>query len=442
MAGTFQNIGRRLAHAWNAFQAKEKNYGSTTSYDAGPSYNYNEAKNRNRLWNERTIVQAIYARISMDVAATPIRHIKLNNKGRYLSDMLTNLNDCLTVEANIDQPARMFRQDMALTLLDRGVIAIVPVDTDIDPTVSNSYDIKSLRVGTVVQWYAQKVQVRIYNDQKGKQEELILPKSMVAIVENPLYSVVNEPNSTLQRLTRKLMLLDQVDEQSASGKLDLIIQLPYVVKTEARRTEAEKRLKEIEFQLKGSQYGIAYTDGTEKVTQLNRPAENNLMAQVEYLTNLLYTQLGLTPEIMNGTATESAMLNYWNRSVEPILSAITEAMHRTFLTKTARTQGQAIRSIPNLFKIIPITMKDLATIADKLSRNEIVTPNELRDVIGLPPSDDPNSDKLGNRNMPANEQPPGAPPVNPSPVNSNPTPKAVNGANGNAPTKLKELTSK
>jgi hypothetical protein len=389
-----------LAHAWNAFQYQEENPNvQGLEANVGQSYNWRPDRHRFRVVNEKTIVTAIYVRMAIDAAAVPIRHVKLNKNRQYDSDILSGVNDCLTVEANIDQGATAFRQDIVMTLFDEGVAAIVPVDTTLNPLVTGGYDVQSMRVGRVLQWYPQHVRVRVYNEKSGRQEDLILPKNMVAIVENPLYSVMNEHSSTLQRLLRKLSLLDAVDEQSASGKLDLIIQLPYVVKTEGMRARAETRRKEIEFQLKGSQYGIAYTDGTEKITQLNRPAENNLMAQIQYLTELLYSQLGITNEVMNGTAQEEAMLNYYNRSIAPILTAITEALARTFLTKTARSQGQSIIYIRDPFRLVPV--KDLAEIADKFTRNEILSSNEMRGVIGFAPSDDPKANQLLNKNIPA-----------------------------------------
>lgn len=394
----------RLKHAWNAFVFQDKHpeevVKATSSGDFGGIYTSPPSRSRLRVSNERSIIGAIYTRLGIDVAAIPIKHVRVDNNDRYLSDMSTALNDCLTIEANIDQGARAFRQDIAMTLFDQGVAAIVPVDTTINPlsTGTGGYDVNSMRVGQVMQWKAQSVCVRVYNDQKGVKQDIWLPKNMVAIVENPLYSVMNEHSSTLQRLIRKLNLLDAVDEQSASGNLDIIIQLPYVIKTEARRLEAEKRLKEIEFQLKGSQYGIAYTDGTEKITQLNRPAENNLMNQIQYLTTMLYGQLGITDEIMNGTANEMAMLNYYNRTIEPILGAITEAIKRTFLTKTGRTQGQSIMYIRDPFNLVPVA--DLAAIADKFTRNEILSSNDMRAVIGFPPSSDPKANQLLNKNLP------------------------------------------
>jgi hypothetical protein len=391
----------RIKHAWNAFIFQEKHPIGTVSetQNLGTSYSYRPDRNRLRVFNERSIVSSIYTRLGIDVASVDIKHVKVDDNGRYLSDVNSGLNDCLTIEANIDQPARNFRQDMAMTLFDEGVIAIVPVDTTLNPLTTGGYDVNSMRVGRVMQWFPKNVLVRVYNDRTGIRQDILLPKNMVAIVENPLYAVMNEPNSTLQRLIRKLNLLDAVDEQSASGNLDLIIQLPYVIKTEARRAEAQKRMKEIEFQLKGSKYGIAYTDGTEKVTQLNRPASNNLMAQIEYLTTVLYGQLGLTEEVMNGTAAEEAMLNYYNRTIEPVLAAITESIKRTFLTKTARSQNQSVVYIRNPFTLVPI--KDLAEIADKFTRNEVLSSNDMRQIVGFPPSKDPKADQLLNKNIPA-----------------------------------------
>jgi Phage portal protein len=367
--------------------------------EVGPSYTYRPERNRFRFMHEKTIISAVYTRIAIDVASVPLRHVRLDDNGQYQEDIPSGLNNCLTVEANIDQGARMFRQDIVQSLFDEGAIALVPVDTTLNPLSTGGYDVNTIRVGRIMQWYPKHVRVRVYNENRGIREDVLLPKEMVAIVENPLYAVMNEPSSTLQRLLRKLNLLDAVDEQSASGKLDLIIQLPYVIKTEARRQEAQKRLKEVEFQLKGSQYGIAYTDGTEKVTQLNRPAENNLMAQIQYLTSMLYSQLGITEEVMNGTANEATMINYYNRSVEPILAAIAEAMARTFLTKTARTQGQSVIYIRDPFKLVPV--KDLAEIADKFTRNEVLSSNDMRSVIGFRPSKDPKADQLLNKNIPA-----------------------------------------
>ena len=394
-------IGGRLKHAWNAFTNQDEKY-RIHSYDMGGSYGVRPDRVRLYMSNERSIVSSIYTRLSVDVAANDILHVRMDEQDRFLEEIDSGLNQCLTIEANIDQAARAFRQDVALSLFDKGVIAIVPVDTTLNPELSGSYDIKTMRVGNIVQWYPQHVRVNLYNDITGKHEEVTLQKSVVAIVENPLYSVMNEQNSTLQRLINKLNLLDTVDNVANSGKLDLIIQLPYVIKSEARRQQAEQRRQDIEFQLKGSAYGIAYTDGTEKITQLNRPAENNLLKQVEYLTGMLYNQLGLTEEIMNGTADEQAMLNYNNRTIEPILAAITEAMQRSFLTKTARSQNQAIIFSKDPFKLVPV--KDLAEIADKFTRNEILTSNEIRQIVGFKPSTDPEADKLQNSNMPQAEE--------------------------------------
>lgn len=401
------SIGARLKHAWNAFTTKdgEERISSASEYGYG-SYGARPDRIRLHISNERSIISSIYTRLSIDVASVTLKHVRLDDENRYLEDIDSGLNNCLTIEANIDQAARAFRQDIAMTLFDRGVAAIVPVDTTINPQTSGGFDVKTLRVGEIVTWYPTKVRVSVYNEAMGRRDEITLDKQIVAIVENPLYSVMNEPNSTLQRLIRKLNLLDAVDEASSSGKLDLIIQLPYVIKSEARRQQAEQRRKDIEFQLKGSQYGIAYTDGTEKVTQLNRPAENNLLAQVTFLVEMLYGQLGLTPEVMNGTADEKAMLNYRNRTIEPIMAAITEGMKRTFLTKTARSQKQSILYFSDPFSLVPV--ENIADIADKFARNEIMSSNELRQVIGLPPSKDPKADQLRNSNMPDTPAP-GAP---------------------------------
>jgi hypothetical protein len=381
---------------WNVFTGEETR--RIPDYNYGVSYGSRPDRTRLLISNERSIVTAIYNRISIDVSGIEIRHVRLDADGRYKEDIHSDLNNCLTLEANLDQAGRAFRQDIAMTLLDKGVLAIVPVDTSVDPNVSAGFEIKTLRVGHIVGWYPHHVRVNLYNENTGQREEVTVSKATTAIVENPLYSVMNEPNSTLQRLIRKLNLLDSVDEQSGSGKLDLIIQLPYVIKSEARRQQAEQRRKDIEFQLKGSQYGIAYTDGTEKITQLNRPAENNLLTQVEYLTKMLYSQLGLTEEIMSGIADEKAMLNYNNRTIEPIVCAITEAMRRTFLSKTARSQHQSILYFNDPFKLVPIN--NIAEIGDKFARNEVMTSNEIRSVIGLRPSSDPKADELRNSNMP------------------------------------------
>lgn len=389
-----------IKHAWNAFtspelQRKREPY---TDYYGGASYGSRPDRVRLFTANERSIISSIYTRLGIDVAAIDIRHVRTDDQRRYLEDIDSGLNECLTLQANIDQAARAFRQDVAMTLFDKGCAALVPVDTSISPLESGGYDIRTLRVGEVVTWYSKHVRVSLYNEKTAMREEILLHKSMCAIIENPLYSVMNETNSTLQRLIRKLNLLDVVDEQSASGKLDLIIQLPYVIKSEGRRQQAEQRRKDIEFQLKGSQYGIAYTDGTEKITQLNRPAENNLMAQIEFLTKMLYAQLGLTEEVMNGTADEKAMLNYNNRTIEPIIAAMVEAMRRSFLTKTARSQKQTIMYFRDPFKLVP--MLDIAKIADVFARNEILSSNEIRQGIGIPPAKDPKADQLVNSNMP------------------------------------------
>lgn len=387
----------KLKHAWNAFTQTDDDF--SQSWSTAVSYgSVRPDRLRTGISNERSIVSSIYTRIAIDFSAVSIRHVKLDDSDRYLSEIKSGLNNCLRLEANVDQGARAFRQDIAMSLFEHGVIALVPVDTTMNPNYTGGYDIQTMRIGTIVRWMPKHVRVSVYNDATGRREDVTLEKKYVAIVENPLYSVMNEPNSTLQRLIRKLGLLDAVDEQAGSGKLDLIIQLPYVIKSEARKQQAEQRRQDIEFQLKGSKYGIAYTDGTEKITQLNRPAENNLLAQVEYLTNMLYSQLGLTPEVMNGTADEKTMLNYISRTLEPLLDAVTEAMSRTFLTKTARTQGQAILYFRDPFKLVPIA--NIAEIADKFTRNEIMSSNEIRQAIGYKPSADPKADELVNSNMP------------------------------------------
>lgn len=389
-------IGSRLKHAWNAFvdQSREglRSYGDAVSYGSRPD------RVRFSIPNERSIISSIFTRLSVDVAAVEIRHVRTDDSGRYSEDMDSGLNNCLTLEANLDQAAQAFRLDIALTLCEEGVAAIVPVDTSISPSTSGGFDILSLRVGSIVQWMPQHVKVRLYNEKIGRREEIVLEKKFVAIVENPLYSVMNEPNSTLQRLIRKLNILDAIDDASGSGKLDIIIQLPYAIKSDSRRQQAEQRRTDIEFQLKGSKYGIAYADATEKITQLNRPAENNLLAQIEFLTDMLYGQLGLTAEVMNGTADEKTMRNYRARTIKPIMTAITEAMKRSFLTKTARTQKQSIMYFLNQFDLVSLT--DLADIADVFARNEIATSNEIRQVVGWKPHDDPKADKLQNSNMP------------------------------------------
>lgn len=389
-------VKNELKHAWNVFNNQE----NKLRYYEGESYGSGRPDRvRLQVSNERSILASIITRLAIDVSSIEMHHARMDNEQRYIGDIDSGLNNCLTIEANMDQAARAFRQDIAMTLFDKGVAALVPVDTSINPQLkTGGYDILTLRVGEIMNWYPYHVKMRVYNEAKGTREIVTVQKSAVAIVENPLYSVMNETNSTLQRLIRKLNLLDAIDEQSASGKLDLIIQLPYVIKSESRRAQAQQRRTDIEFQLKGSKYGIAYTDATEKVTQLNRPAENNLMSQIEYLTKMLYSQLGLTEEVMNGTADEQAMLNYWNRAVEPILTAVTESMKRTFLTKTARTQKQTILFFRDPFKLVPIG--DIAEIADKFTRNEVATSNEIRQVMGWKPHPDPKADQLVNSNMP------------------------------------------
>lgn len=398
-------IRDRLAHAWNAFLNLES---PSSAYDRGigASYSSRPDRVRFRATNERSIISSVYTRLSIDFASVTIRHVRLDDQDRFLEEIDSGLNNCLKLSANIDQTGSAFRQDIAMTLFDEGVIAIVPVDTSVSPLTTGGYDIRTMRVGRIVEWRPRHVRVNLYNDQTGRREEILLDKSTVAIVENPLYQVMNEPNSTLQRLMRKISLLDYVDEQAGSGKLDLIIQLPYVIKSDARREQAEARRKDIEFQLKGSKYGIAYTDGTEKITQLNRPAENNLHQQVKDLIELLYTQLGLTPEVMNGTADESAMLNYNNRTIEPIVRAVTESLGRTFLTKTARSQKQSITYFRDPFRLVPVA--DLAEIGDKFARNEVLSSNEIRSLIGFKPAKDPKADELRNSNMP--QPPPGETP--------------------------------
>lgn len=401
------SFGSRLKHAWNAFTGTDY----TTYQDVGPGYSSRPDRIRLTKGNERSIITSVYNRIALDVAALNVQHIRLDENGRFLSVIQDGLNTCLTVEANIDQTARAFIQDIVVSMLDEGCVAIVPVDTTYDPSVTGSYDIQTMRVGKILDWYPQHVRVRLYNERTGAKENILVPKSTVAIVENPLYAVVNEPNSTMQRLIRKLNLLDVIDEQSGSGKIDLIIQLPYVIKTEARRQQAENRRKDIEAQLSGTKYGIAYADGTERITQLNRSVNNNLMSQIEYLTSMLYSQLGITQSILDGTADEKTMLNYNNRTIEPIISAIVDEMKRKFLTKTARSQSQSISFFRDPFKLVPVN--DIAEIADKFTRNEIMTSNEIRQVIGMKPSDDPRADELRNKNLsaPSESEPETNPPV-------------------------------
>ena len=403
-----ESFGSRLKHAWNAFFNRDP----TVYKDIGGSYSYRPDRPRFSRGNEKSMVTSVYNRIALDVAAINIQHVRLDENGRFLSSIKSSLNECLTLEANLDQTSRAFFQDVVISMFDEGCVAIVPVETSADPDKTGSYDIYSLRTGKILEWFPKHVRVRVYNELTGKKEDILRSKDSVAIIENPLYAVINEPNSTMQRLIRKLNLLDIIDEQSSAGKLDLIIQLPYVIKTEARRQQAELRRKNIENQLAGSKYGIAYTDGTERITQLNRPVENNLMKQIEYLTNLLYSQLGLTQTIMDGSADDKTMLNYYNRTIEPIVSAIVDEMKRKFLTKTARSQLQSIWFFRDPFKLVPVA--DLAEIADKFTRNEIMTSNEIRQIVGMKPSKDPRADELRNKNLsePSENTQPGNPEAN------------------------------
>ena len=388
------SIGSRLKHAWNAFFNKDP---TPVRWDTGSAYAYRPDRPRLTRGNERSIVTAVYNRIALDVSALKMRHCRLDENERYIEDVESKLNRCLSIEANIDQTSRAFMQDIVMSMLDEGCVAVIPVDTTFNPSTTGAYDILTMRTGKILEWYPSAIKVRVYNEKTGEKEDIIVPKTMAAIIENPLYAVMNEPNSTLQRLIRKLNLLDAIDEQSGAGKLDLIIQLPYIIKTEARRQQAETRRKDIEMQLSGSKYGIAYTDGTERITQLNRPLENNLMKQIEYLTSTLFSQLGITQSILDGTADEKTMLNYNNRTVEPIVSAIVDEMKRKFLTKTAISQRQSIKYFMDPFKLVPIN--NIADIADKFTRNEILSSNEVRQIIGIKPSDDPKADKLINKNI-------------------------------------------
>ena len=397
-------VSSRLKHAWNAFV---NNRDPTASYrDIGPGYSYRPDRPCLTRGNERSIITSVYNRIALDVAAIDIRHVKLDENDRFSEIIDSGLNNCLALDANIDQTGRAFIQDAVMSMLDEGCVALVPIETTFNPQQTGSFDVNTIRTGKVLDWYPKHVRVSVYNERSGKREEIVLPKDTIAIIENPLYAVMNEPNSTMQRLIRKLNLLDAIDEQSGSGKLDLIIQLPYVVKTEARRQQAEARRKDIEMQLAGSKYGIAYTDGTEKVTQLNRSVDNNLMKQIEYLTSMLYSQLGITQAVLEGTADEKTMLNYYSRTIEPIIAAIVDEMKRKFLTKTARTRRQSIAFFRDPFKLVPVD--NIAEIADKFTRNEIMTSNEIRQKIGMKPSKDPKADKLINSNLnqpEENEQP-------------------------------------
>lgn len=388
------SFGSRLKHAWDVFRNNNTNY---TNHNFGISYSYRPDRPRLTRGSERSIINSVYNRIALDAAAIDIRHVRLDDNDRYNETITSGLNDCLSISANIDQTGRALIHDAVLSMLDEGAIAIVPVDTDLDPNVTGSFNILSMRVGRIVDWKPAHVQVRLYNEKTGKNEEVVVPKSTTAIIENPFYSVMNASNSTMQRLIRKLALMDVVDEQTSSGKLDMIIQLPYVIKSQARREQAEERRRQLEEQLSGSRLGIGYTDGTERIVQLNRPLENNLLKQIEYLTETLYSQLGITVEIMNGSADEKTMLNYNNRVIEPILSAIVDEMKRKFLTKTARTQGQSIEFFRDPFKLVPVN--DVAEIADKFTRNEIMTSNEIRQIVGMKPSDDPKADELRNKNL-------------------------------------------
>lgn len=411
------SVVSRLKHAWNAFAVLDQP-AQFTAQNIGSGYGRPPSRTRPRYVSQKSIVSAIYTRMAIDAAAIPIKHVRLDKNGQFKEQIYSAMNDCLTVEANIDQAATHFRQDLIQTLFDEGVAVVVPTDTTFNPLVTGGWDITSMRVGKVLEWYPQKVKVRVYNQdvKVGMQKDIVLDKSMVAIIENPLYSVMNEQSSTLQRLLRKLSLLDAVDEQSASGQLDIIIQLPYVIKTESKREEAKKRAEDIQLQLKNSQYGVAYTDGTEKITQLNRPATNNLMDQINYLTAMLYGQLGINEDVMNGKATADMMVGYYSRTIEPILTAIVEAMIRSFLTKTARSQGQSVQFYRNPFQLVPVA--ELAEMADKFRRNEVLTGNEMRGIIGFFPSSDPNADKLDNPNLPLQKADPGMAAQNPNPPTS------------------------
>lgn len=389
------NLKDRIVHSYNAFMNRDP---TPRRWDDGPGYAYRPDRPMFTRGNEKTILTSIFNRIALDVASMTIQHCRVDDEGRFEEVINSGLNNCLTLEANIDQTGRAFIQDLVMSMFDEGVVAAIPVDTTLNPKNTESYDINTIRTGKILEWKPKTVKVKVYNDQNGNKEDIVLPKSTVAIIENPFYAVVNETNSTFQRLKRKLSLLDVTDEQTASGKLDLIIQLPYVIKTEARRAEAEKRVKEIGRQLsKSPKYGIAYTDGTEKVVQLNRSLENNLMKQVEYLTTQLFSQLNITQSILDGTADEKTMLNYYNRTIEPIVAAIVDEFNRKFLSKTARTRGQSIRSFRDPFRLVPVN--DIAEIADKFTRNTIMTSNEIRQVIGMKPSSDPKADQLINSNI-------------------------------------------
>lgn len=390
-----ETFGSRLKHAWNTLLNKDPTNDFRT--DIGMSYTYRPDRPRLSRGNERSIVTAIYNRIALDVAAIDIKHVRLDENERYIETIDSKLNNCFSIEANIDQTGRALIQDIVMSMLDEGSVAVVPIDTTTNPLKTGSFDIETMRTGKIMEWFPKHVKVRLYNDRTGQHEEITLPKNVIAIIENPLYSVMNEPNSTLKRLIRKLNLLDVVDEQTSSGKLDLVIQLPYIVKTEARRKQAEERRKLIEEQLAGSKYGIAYTDGTERITQLNRSVENNLMGQIEYLTRMLYGQLGITESVLDGTADEKTMLNYYSRTTEPIISAIVDEFKRKFLTKTARSQKQSIEFFRDPFRLVPVS--EISEIADKFTRNEIMSSNEIRQIVGMKPSSDPGADELRNKNL-------------------------------------------
>jgi hypothetical protein len=396
-------FGSRLKHAWNAFIGNNEPEDYLEYRDLGYQSSYSPFRPRFSRGNERSIITAIYNKIALDVAAYDITHVRLDENGRYKETMDSGLQNCFSVEANKDQTGRAFIHDAIISMFDEGVVALVPVDTAISPKDTSGYDILTMRTGKITAWYPDHVRVDLYNDRKGIREEIILPKSIVAIIENPHFAIMNEPNGTLQRLIRKLVLLDVIDEQSGSGKLDIIIQLPYIIKTEARRQQAEERRRAIEEQLSGSRYGIAYTDGTERITQLNRPSNNNLLEQITYLTRMLYSQLGISEDVFSGKANEKAMVNYYNRTVEPLVTALSEEMRRKFLTKTARTQGQSIMGFRDILRLIPAN--EMADMADAFTRNEILTPNEIRSILGIKPSKDPGADDIRNKNMPIDKQP-------------------------------------
>lgn len=398
------SLGSRLKRAFNVFSGRDQN---ESAHDYGMSYSYRPDRLRLTRGNERTIITSIYNRIALDVASISIRHVDLDKDGRYKSERKTGLNSCLSLSANIDQTARAFVQDIVMSMFDEGVVAVVPIDTERDYFNGPVQDIYSMRTGKIVEWFPRDVKVRLYNDQTGQKEDLVFPKDEIAIIENPFYAIMNQSNSMVQRLIRKLALLDAIDEQTTSGKLDLIIQLPYVVKSEARRQQAEQRRRDIEQQLTGSRYGIAYTDGTERITQLNRPIENNLMKQIEYLMSMVFSQLGMTQSILDGTADEQTMLNYNNRIVEPVVAVIVDSFKRSFLSKTAITQGQSISYFRDPFRLVPVSQ--VAEIADKFTRNEIMTSNEIRQVVGMKPSDDPKADELRNSNLNQTNEKPSTP---------------------------------